>query len=239
MSYIIYTAHEIGDSPQSCMDTTKITNFVNSHYLIGEDCMMSVDIKDMLHAFSKNCVLQNHSDELCEEFEPVASPVIYSKNSHIDISADSISYVCILTRGIALEIVTNESGDERAVDIIKPGRVVGACEAISGAELNVHLKTISSCKFIKIPSRNYLSFIERKSLIQRVLKCNQIKSEKYKKHLAALQLSTHEKRIEWAIEQLRDEDTNKLVARNMDIAIVVGCSKETVSRVLSNMSINN
>lgn len=216
-----------------------MTCSVISINLIGDSCMMLEDKEDMLHALGKNCVLQDHSDELCEEFESVASPVIYPKNSHIDISSDSISYVCILARGIALEIVTNESGDERAVDILKPGRVVGACEAISGTELIVHLKTISSCNFIKVPSRNYLSFIERKSLIQRVIKCNQIRSEKYKKHLAALQLSTHEKRIEWAIEQLRDEDTNKLVARNMDIAIVVGCSKETVSRVLSNMSGQN
>jgi CRP-like cAMP-binding protein len=197
--------------------------------------MMVEDIKELKQAVKKNCVLQSYPDELVKELESVASPILYAKNSHIDISADSISYVFILAKGIALEIINNESGDERAVDILKPGRVVGACEAITEAQLNVHLKTISDCKFIKIPSRYYLSFIEKKSLIQQVLRCNQLRAEKFKKHLAALQLSSHEKKIAWAIEQLKNEDTNKLVARNIDIAIVVGCSKETVSRVISNM----
>lgn len=197
--------------------------------------MMEKDSSALKYALSNNCVMHKHSSELLQLLEPISTPTVYTKNTHLEIHTDIINHVYLLTRGIAFEIVVNESGQERAIDIYKPGRILGASEAISDSTLNLSLKFISSCHFIKIPTHAYLAFIEKHKLSKRIIKCNQLRTKIFQNHLTALQLGSHEERIEWAIEQLRDKQTNKLVARNIDIATLVGCSKETVSRVISNM----
>ena len=77
--------------------------------------------------------------------------------------------------------------------------------------------------------------IRKYNYYEKALKCSQARLALTKKHLIALQLSNHEDKIKWAINQLRDKETNKLIARNIDIAAVIGCSMDTVSRIMSSL----
>ena len=198
--------------------------------------MMLQDKEDLIQALKNNCVLSEHHEEIAEYLQPRCSPVIYQKNTHFHIQSDNINNVLLLAYGALLETINNENGDERAIDIIKPGRAIGDYEVLSDSSMDMSMKLITSCKFFKIQASDYLSIIEKYNYWKKALKCCQARISKTKKHLTALQLSNHEQKIKWAINQLRDKETNKLIARNIDIASVIGCSKETVSRVMPNLS---
>lgn len=197
--------------------------------------MMQQDREDLIKALKNNCVLSEHHEEIAEYFESNCTPTIYSKNSHLHIQSDNTNNVLLLSHGAILETVHNENGDERAIDIIKPGRAIGDYETLSNSSIDISMKLITSCKFFRIPAHDYLSVIRKYNYFEKALKCSQARLALTKKHLIALQLSNHEDKIKWAISQLRDKETNKLIARNIDIAAVIGCSKETVSRIMSSL----
>lgn len=197
--------------------------------------MMQRDKEDLVEALKNNCVLNDHHEEIAEYWQSRCSPTIYPKNTHLHIQSNNTNHVLLLSQGAVLETVHNANGDERAIDIIKPGRVIGDIEVLSNSSLDMSMKLITPCKFFKIASLDYLSIIQKYDFMKKALRCSQERIDLTKKHLIALQLSNHEDKIKWAINQLRDKETNKLIARNVDIAAVIGCSKETVSRIMSSL----
>ena len=197
--------------------------------------MMLHDIELVNLGFDNNCILNAVPVERRSQLIDNLSIHHYRKNTRLTSSSTQARDLYILLEGISIDVFSINNGEERALEIVKPGRILGDIETLSDSSVDYTLKLVTDCKFGKFNARVLHQIIQEEKLHKLVLDCHNRRFKRAKKYLRALHLATKEEKIRWALRVLVDKKTNKLSARNADIAAVVGCSKETVSRILKQL----
>lgn len=175
-----------------------------------------------------------------QDLAAIGLAVTYPKGAVLFFEREQARGVFLLREGLVKLSITSSEGKRLIVRIAHAGEVVGLMSVLGGSAYEATAETIRPCKAAYVRSDDFLRFAARYPAISCFLgrqicthyqeACTQLRtvalSASAKERLARLLLN-------WVKDTQENSDKMKLFLTHEEIAEIIGTSRETVTRILS------
>lgn len=183
-----------------------------------------------------------------KDFDDVRSTTTYPEGAVLFLEKQEPRGVFVLCAGEVKLSISSSGGKTLILRIAKPGEVLGLMATISGVPYEVTAETIRPCQVAYIRRDDFLRFVEKHSeACQGVIRqmtslyqgaCSQLRT-------VGLSASAPEKLarllLDWSADSEETEEGRKvrLPLTHEEIAALIGTTRETVTRTLSEFKNNH
>ena len=183
-----------------------------------------------------------------KDFDDSRSPTTYPGRALLFLEKQEPRGVFVLCAGEVKLSISSSGGKTLILRIAKPGEVLGLMATISGVPYEVTAETIRPCQVAYISRDDFLRFIAKhpevyQNVVQQLTSlyqgaCSQLRT-------VGLSASAPEKLarllLEWSADGKQTEQGTqvKLPLTHEEIAALIGTTRETVTRTLSEFKSNN
>jgi CRP/FNR family cyclic AMP-dependent transcriptional regulator len=183
-----------------------------------------------------------------KDFDDSRSPTTYPGGALLFLEKQEPRGVFVLCAGEVKLSISSSGGKTLILRIAKPGEVLGLMATISGVPYEVTAETIRPCQVAYISRDDFLRFIAKhpevyQNVVQQLTSlyqgaCSQLRT-------VGLSASAPEKLarllLEWSADGKQTEQGTqvKLPLTHEEIAALIGTTRETVTRTLSEFKSNN
>jgi CRP/FNR family cyclic AMP-dependent transcriptional regulator len=148
----------------------------------------------------------------------------------------------VLTAGEARVVLSADSDTEMLLATIRPRMMVGELALLDGSPRSAALVASQSCKFISIPAAAFNRLRTNAAFEQRLLKHVASRLRDTNEHIRGVSSGSAVARVAWCLSRVaRQEgtlDRGGIVIpkkAHQELADMVGCSRETVTRALATL----
>lgn len=166
----------------------------------------------------------------------------YPAKTHLFREGDNPHYLYLLNKGKVKNYMSNEAGKELILRIHKTGAYIGYQQLFECAPYNESAVALEDCEIVRIPKQEFFTLLyNNRDVARRFIKLLANHAEEQENRLLRLAYDSVRKRLAGALLQLQEPSgsTTKGSQRysvsisREDLANLVGTSKETVIRTLS------
>jgi len=196
-----------------------------------------------------NCKLRadrlfcNLSDEVLQQFEAIKYSSVYPKGAMLFVEGQNPRGVFVICSGRTKLSTCSSDGKTLITQIAEPGEVLGLSATVSGKPYEVTAETLDPCQINFVRREDFIRFLSRHG--EACLRVAEALSNNY--HHAyeqvrslGLSQSTAEKLarliLEWGDKSGRETERGvqiRLTLTHEEIGQIIGASRETVTRLIS------
>ncbi|HLZ50929.1 MAG TPA: Crp/Fnr family transcriptional regulator [Candidatus Acidoferrum sp.] len=183
-----------------------------------------------------------------KDFDEIRSSASYPDGAVLFLEKQDPRGVFVLCAGEVKLSISSSGGKTLILRIAKPGEVLGLMSTLSGMPYEVTAETIRPCQVAYIRSDDFLKFIGKHlEASQGVLRqmASSYRAACYRLRTVGLSSSAPEKLarllLDWSADGKETEQGTqiKLPLTHEEIAALIGTTRETVTRTLSDFKIHN
>lgn len=182
------------------------------------------------------------SDAELEGLAVAAGSVAVQKHGRVFEEGSPGDCCYVLTAGEARVVLSGDSDTEMLLATVRPRMIVGELALLDGSPRSAALVAAQPCRFIRIPAAAFHELRQNAAFEQRLVKHVASRLRETNDHIKGVSSGSAVARVAWCLSRVarmegRLDRGGILIPKkaHQELADMVGCSRETVTRALGTL----